>query len=783
MNKRLTNIRYVFSILLLLLLWGCLEEPTVSVLKVETAEKVEFVQGGVILKGSMDSENNSKTTVDIAGFCYSNAPSPTIMDNRVNLEEPRYGVFSDTLFNLADSTVYYVRAYAENDFGIVYGNEISFTSLSKPIVSTISVTEEDKLVVSCNLTSLGGGKLIQLGVCYSIKSTTPTIENDSIYLVDKLDKGEYNVKIPVSPNTKYYVTAFASNLAGTNYGEVIEITTKKQGYTISFYANGGSGSMLSKSVIAGSTITLPSNTFTRSGYEFVCWNTKEDGTGKWYSDNQIISPINNLTLYAQWAKLAQTYSISFNANGGSGSMSSKSVAAGSSIVLPSNTFTRSGYEFAGWNTNSNGSGTSYSNGTSITPSGNTTLYAQWKKKSCPPETPYLDLQIDGRQEVYDFPATISIKIEGYDYSENFGAVYYISFGDGNDINSVSLELGEEFNYHSFYTNEQLKERNGLVSYTYNNEMLYSDRLTINVLVVGCNSSYWEQASTSFYILKLVSFDSNGGSGSMSSKSVRLGSSIFLPSNTFTRSEYTFSGWNTKADGSGISYNEGERISISEHLTLYAQWKEIENNQEQVSGSHQGHDYVDLGLPSGMLWATCNVGASKPEEYGDYYAWGETETKTRYVWSTYMWCEGTKTSMTKYCKYDSYGVVDNKVTLEYSDDIARVKWGGKWRMPTYSEFNELKDHCSFYAETINGIKGIKVVSDRNYKSVFFPLAGFYSNNSLYDAGKIFSCWSSSLSSGDSFDAYCSLINGETYFLEMTYLNERYLGLTVRAVMSK
>ena len=203
----------------------------------------------------------------------------------------------------------------------------------------------------------------------------------------------------------------------------------------------------------------------------------------------------------------------------------------------------------------------------------------------------------------------------------------------------------------------------------------------------------------------------------------------------------------------------------------------------MSGSHQGHDYVDLGLPSGMLWATCNVGASKPEEYGDYYAWGETETKTRYVWSTYMWCEGTKTSMTKYCKYDSYGVVDNKVTLEYSDDIARVKWGGKWRMPTYSEFNELKDHCSFYAETINGIKGIKVVSDRNYKSVFFPLAGFYSNNSLYDAGKIFSCWSSSLSSGDSFDAYCSLINGETYFLEMTYLNERYLGLTVRAVMSK
>ena len=104
----------------------------------------------------------------------------------------------------------------------------------------------------------------------------------------------------------------------------------------------------------------------------------------------------------------------------------------------------------------------------------------------------------------------------------------------------------------------------------------------------------------------LTFNANGGSGSMSSKLVTEGSSIVLPSNTFTRSEYTFSGWNTKADGSGISYNEGERISISEHLTLYAQWKSC---------------YVDLGLPSGTLWKDSNEGGRNV-----YYTYEEAINK-------------------------------------------------------------------------------------------------------------------------------------------------------------
>lgn len=90
----------------------------------------------------------------------------------------------------------------------------------------------------------------------------------------------------------------------------------------------------------------------------------------------------------------------------------------------------------------------------------------------------------------------------------------------------------------------------------------------------------------------------------------------------------------------------------------------------------GHEYVDLGLPSGLKWATCNVDATTPEEYGGYYAWGETEEKENYCWNTYKWCNDSLSTLTKYCTDDSYGIiVDNKTILDPEDDVAHVKWGG------------------------------------------------------------------------------------------------------------
>ena len=122
-----------------------------------------------------------------------------------------------------------------------------------------------------------------------------------------------------------------------------------------------------------------------------------------------------------------------------------------------------------------------------------------------------------------------------------------------------------------------------------------------------------------------------------------------------------------------------------------------------------HEYVDLGLPSGTLWATCNVGANSPEEYGDYFAWGETKTKSTYDWGTYKYCNGSSTTLTKYCTLSSYGIVENKTELELLDDAAYVNWGEEWRMPSVDQLDELHTQCEWIWSSRNGINGYMVKS--------------------------------------------------------------------------
>ena len=143
------------------------------------------------------------------------------------------------------------------------------------------------------------------------------------------------------------------------------------------------------------------------------------------------------------------------------------------------------------------------------------------------------------------------------------------------------------------------------------------------------------------------------------------------------------------------------------------------------------EYVDLGLPSGVKWATFNVGATKPEEYGDYFAWGETEPKELYDWSTYKWCDGSYNTLTKYNIDSDYGDVDNKKVLDVEDDVAYVNWGGNWRMPSVDEWNELLSHCSLKWEERNGVSGVALVSVQNGNSLFLPAAGVYH----YDNGLV------------------------------------------------
>ena len=168
-------------------------------------------------------------------------------------------------------------------------------------------------------------------------------------------------------------------------------------------------------------------------------------------------------------------------------------------------------------------------------------------------------------------------------------------------------------------------------------------------------------------------------------------------------------------------------------------------------SIEKHEFVDLGLS--VKWATCNVGAEKPEDFGDYFAWGETEPKERYTWETYKYCKGTKYSLTKYCKKSKYGdnsFTDNKGVLDLVDDAAYVNWGGPWRMPTKAEQDELREKCKWEWSNLNGVKGYKVIGP-NGNSIFLPAVGVMTEQGvcLSDSGNI---WSSEVLGYSPYNVY-------------------------------
>ena len=201
----------------------------------------------------------------------------------------------------------------------------------------------------------------------------------------------------------------------------------------------------------------------------------------------------------------------------------------------------------------------------------------------------------------------------------------------------------------------------------------------------------------------------------------------------------------------------------------------------ISGTANGDDYIDLGLPSGTKWATCNVGATKPEEYGDYFAWGETEPKPTYDWSTYKWCNGDYDTQTKYCTDSSYGTVDNKTVLELADDAARANWGGAWRMPTDAEWTELLENCTWtWTSDYNGtgVAGRIVTSNINGNSIFLPAAGCRDDDDLDYAGNDGDYWSSSLSTDYPDDAWLVYFNSDDVYRSYYC---RYYGRSVRPVL--
>ena len=228
-------------------------------------------------------------------------------------------------------------------------------------------------------------------------------------------------------------------------------------------------------------------------------------------------------------------------------------------------------------------------------------------------------------------------------------------------------------------------------------------------------------------------------------------------------------------------------TVYEFLTEDVQSEEFTPGDGRLT--ENGHEYVDLGLPSGTMWAKCNVGATAPEEAGDYFSWGEVAPKDVYDSQTYRW--GTAdmvdeegydqlTVLTKYNTNPALGACDNKTVLDPEDDAATVNMGGAWRMPTYEDLNELLSQCFYQITKVNGVRGLKFTGP-NGNTLFLPCVGLrYGEIPMFNdvAMKWGFYWTSTLGS-DNQMAYYLYTDGENKNGE----SFRFYGQSVRGVFKK
>ena len=205
-----------------------------------------------------------------------------------------------------------------------------------------------------------------------------------------------------------------------------------------------------------------------------------------------------------------------------------------------------------------------------------------------------------------------------------------------------------------------------------------------------------------------------------------------------------------------------------------------NNIGFSSYAETSKEYVDLGLPSGTLWRTCNIGATKPEESGSYFAWGETVPKNACYRSTYKWLKinsGGLDSLIRYNFNEAYGVVDSLSNLLPEDDAATVNLGKDWRIPTKEEIEELIKNCKYSWTEINGVNGAKFEAP-NGNSIFLPAAGDQ-ESFVYNEGNVGYYWASSFDGYSAYNLYFYFHSEEATIGKIV----RFIGIPIRPVRSK
>lgn len=310
-----------------------------------------------------------------------------------------------------------------------------------------------------------------------------------------------------------------------------DVRTARAGYpsyTLTYAANNDTTESKSVFVRKNADATLAECEFEKEGYVFTEWNTQADGSGTSYTAGASYTATADSTLYAQWDSVSKT--VTFDANGGRGEMQPQIILNGATAQLAECLFSKTGHTFAGWNTASDGSGTSYTATDEITPTEDVTLYAQWTAKSY---TVTFDAN-GGEGEMPDLDMTFGVEKS---LTANAFTRHGYTFGGWALTEQGTAE------YEDCSATDGIGEGNDVTLYA--------------VWVIGSFT---------------VTFDANGGDGEMSAQVVTAFTTATITANAFTKEGCIFDGWNTASDGSGTAYADGASIAMQDNVTLYATWK-------------------------------------------------------------------------------------------------------------------------------------------------------------------------------------------------------------------
>ena len=715
----------LFLVALAMILVSCkpeIEKPTVV-----TKSVGEVTETSAKVVGQVTEDGGAEVTE--RGVCWNTEGAPEVVDFRTK-DGSGIGSFTSNIPDLVPNTQYYVRAYATNEKGVSYGEELTLTTLKEielPTVATAEVKDvtETTAVSGGEVVSDGGAEVTARGICWSTKQN-PTIEDDKT--TDGKGVGSFTSQIPnLVPNTQYYVRAYATNEVGTSYGDeksftTLEVTPEEPGDEPEEPGdepeepgdepeepgdepeNPGDEPETPEQpeevapVVTTAEVTEITVNSAKCGGEVinggdavvvargVCWNTSGQPTvSDTYTMNgtnvgSFTSQISNLVPNTQY--YVRAYAT--NAKGVTGYGEEVSFTTLEKL-LPTVTTT---VEVT------NITVSSATCGGEVTFDGNVTVTARGICWSTSQNPTIEDNKTTDGYGVGSFTSQIPNLVPNTQYYVRAYATNEVGTAYGEEVTFTTLE--------KFLPTVITAEVTDITvsSAVCGGEVTFDGNVAVTAKGIcwstSQNPTIEDNKTTDGY-----------GVGSFTSQIPNL-----VPNTQYYVRAYAI-------NEVGTAYGEERTFTT---LSVYS----------PATGSSNGYGYVDLGLS--VKWATCNVGATTPEEYGDYFAWGETTMRAEYDTLNYPINGLSKSEL------QSQGYIDSEGNLTSQYDAATANWGGNWRMPTNDELEELIKNCTWKWISLNGFEGYEVTGP-NGNSIFLPAAGYRRVYSLRNAGSYGSYWSS------------------------------------------